>query len=68
MQELEDRLIKIGEVCQLIGSSKSTIYRLMGQGRFPQRVVSNDGAARWRLREVMDWIRDLDDTPPGVWE
>ena len=66
MDEHDDRLIRLHEVCRLTGLSKSTVYRLKGQRRFPQRVYGSDRAARWRLREVMAWIHGRDDNAPGT--
>ena len=68
MQHREDRMIKMAEVCQLTGLSKSTVYRLMNQRRFPQRRYCSERGARWSLREVMAWIDARDGTPPGKWQ
>ena len=42
MDDGEDRLLRIGEVAEMTGLSKGTIYALMGQGLFPlpQEAVS----------------------------
>ena len=64
----EDRMIRLPEICRLTGISKSTIYRLIGQGRFPKSVSGGDRLSLWRLREVMAWNRDRNASPPGTWE
>ena len=62
----EDRLIRLPEVCRLTGLSKSTIYRLIGQGRFPNSVNCSDRGVAWRELEVRDWIRARDRMAPGA--
>ena len=68
MEVYEDRLIRLPEVCRLTGLSRSTIYRLMKQNRFPKNVFGSDRASVWRLREVMAWIGARDANPPGTWQ
>ena len=64
----EEGLIPRREVCRLTGLSKSTIYRLKNQGRFPQKVYSSDRRSLWHRWEVVAWIKALDGRPPGKWE
>ena len=66
MEEYEERLIRLPEVCRLTGLSKSTIYRLMGEHRFPKSVYCSDRGVGWRLRQVMAWIKARNDKAPGT--
>jgi prophage regulatory protein len=52
------RLIRIKEVCNLTGISRSHIYLLASTGQFPKSVeLIPGGAARaWVEQEVHDWI------------
>ncbi len=52
------RLIRLPELNQLIGVSRSTIYLMMKQDRFPEAVHFKRAAA-WRLADVMAWQQTL---------
>ena len=56
VEQHEDRLIRLPEVRRLTGLSKSTIYRMQSENRFPQRVYCSERGVAWHLREIMDWI------------
>jgi prophage regulatory protein len=49
-------MIAIGEVIGMTSLSKSTIYRLMGEGDFPQPVALTPCTKRWVESEVQAWI------------
>ena len=66
LEEYEDRLIRLPEVCRLTGLSRSTIYRMKSEKRFPQRVYCSERGVAWHLREVMDWIGARDSVAPGT--
>mgnify|MGYP006212359617 FL=1 len=62
------KLLRIGEVSEWLNVSKSTIYKWVNDGEFPNPVVlgHDDGkrsATRWREDEVSEW---LDNRPRGV--
>lgn len=52
------RLLKLPEVLKICGASKSTVYRLEQEGRFPRRVALYDGgrAVAWLEAEVLAWV------------
>ena len=59
---LRDRILRLPEVLALTGLSKSTIYRLMPVGEFPQSVKlggSRGRAVGWLESEVYAWIDGL---------
>ena len=47
-----DRLLRRQEVEQLCQLSRSTIYRLMRLGQFPEPIRIGPRAVRWSLREI----------------
>jgi prophage regulatory protein len=56
------RLIKIDEVCKIIGLGKSAVYEYAAQGKFPRPIklgTSQRGAVRWVLSEVLDFVDKL---------
>lgn len=54
------RLIRIRDVIQLTGISKSYIYQLVNQNLFPKSIqlVPGGTSVAWVKSEVLDWIDD----------
>jgi len=52
-------LIRISEVCRLVGVCRSTIYRWVSEGSFPQPVRIGDRAVRWRIEDIEAWRNEL---------
>ena len=51
-----DRLLRLREVKEITGMSRSHIYRLMQKGDFPRPVRIGPTAVRWRESEVNAWV------------
>jgi prophage regulatory protein len=51
-----NRVIRLGEVSQLVGLSKSTLYRLLQAGKFPPSIKLSDSAVGWRIRDIELWL------------
>jgi len=52
-----DRLIRISDVLALTGIPKTSLYRLMSQGKFP-KPQKFGRAAYWKLSEVNRFLSD----------
>ncbi len=50
------RLLRLVEVRSRTGLSRSTIYRLAAEGRFPAPVKLTAHASAWREDEIEDFI------------
>ena len=53
---MTERLLKRAEVERAVGLSRSAIYRLMDQGKFPRPVIVGAKAVRWFSAEIQDFI------------
>ena len=53
---MDDRLLKRRQVEEITGLSRSSIYRLMPMGEFPQRVRVGPAAVRWRESDITAWV------------
>ena len=54
-----DRIMRLREVCEIIGLSKASIYRLEKAGDFPRRIKLGNGTwapVGWQSSAVYDWI------------
>ena len=49
-------LIRIKEVCLLVGVSRSTIYRMVDEGSFPRPLDLGERFKAWQKKTVIDWI------------
>ncbi|EHW0625780.1 AlpA family transcriptional regulator [Vibrio vulnificus] len=52
------RLIRLKEVMARVQLSKSTIYKMMDEGTFPQSVQLGDRAVSWVEYELDEWINN----------
>lgn len=50
------RIIRLKEVMDLTGLSRSTIYKYIAEGQFPIPVALGDRCVGWVESEVHDWI------------
>jgi len=62
---MEDlRVLKLKEVCSIVGLKPSTIYKLMSNGEFPKQIKLTAKSVGWSSSEVNHWvslkIRDAD--------
>ena len=58
MSKKQQRLnmIRLPEVCEKVGLSKPSIYRLMKLGKFPQSRKISERATGWIESEIDDFI------------
>lgn len=50
------RILRLPEVCRLVGLSRSTVLRLTQAGSFAPKVILSARAVGWREAEVHAWI------------
>lgn len=56
LRAMPERLLRLTDVCHLSGLSRSSIYTLQGEERFPQAVRVGIRAVRWRAGDVVAWL------------
>ena len=52
-----ERLLKVKEVMDRVGLSRSQIYRLMDVGEFPLQISVGGRGASWVASEIEEWIQ-----------
>jgi len=52
-----DTVVRIGDVCAATKLSRSTIWRLERDGRFPRRVKLSIRAVGWRAADIEAWLK-----------
>ena len=50
--------IRLPEVRQKVGMSKSHIYNLMGSGDFPAQIKISQKISVWVASEIDDWVEE----------
>jgi prophage regulatory protein len=53
------RLIRIYDVMDLTGMSRSTIYAKMKEGQFPRPLKISHRHVAWDADDIFNWIGDL---------
>ena len=53
------QLLRIGEVCAMVGLSRAMVYRMISEKRFPAQTKVSPGCARWRMSDVISWQSSL---------
>lgn len=53
-----DRLLRLPEVESATGCKKSTIYKLMKEGKFPACVRITSRMSAWPESLVLQWVQD----------
>jgi predicted DNA-binding transcriptional regulator AlpA len=51
-----DRIIRIKELIDMVGLSRTTIWRMEGYGSFPKRVSLGTNSVGWKLSEINEWL------------
>ena len=55
-----DRVMRLPEVLETVGLSRSRIYVLMADGTFPAPMKIGVRAVGWRESVIRKWLRDRD--------
>ena len=56
------KIIRVAEVLERTGMSKTTIDRLERAGKFPKRVKISDRAVGWHDTEINKWLESRKST------
>lgn len=51
-----DRLLRLPDVVRCTGLSRSSIYALQGEGKFPKSVKLSLRAVAWSQHQIQRWI------------
>jgi prophage regulatory protein len=50
------RLIRLKEVMNITGLGRSSIYKFMTEGNFPQSIALGERAVAWESSEIEEWV------------
>jgi prophage regulatory protein len=53
-----DRLLRLAEVQTIIGCKKSSIYKMLDEGKFPKPIRYSARLVVWPETVVLQWVQD----------
>ena len=58
MSDQPERILRLKPVLERTGLSRSTLYRKVGNGRFPRPVQISERCVGWRESAIQAWMRN----------
>ena len=58
---MNDRILRAKDVVAVLGVSRTTLWRWVKDGTFPQPIQLGPATAGWRESVVWDWIDSRED-------
>ena len=58
------KILRMPEVCEITGLGKSTIYKKLSEGSFPEPLRLGPRAMGWMTRDIVGWLED----PGRAWD
>lgn len=55
----KETFLCIDEVCEIANISSSSVYRLVGQEKFPKRAKTELRRSLWLESKVYEWIKNI---------
>jgi prophage regulatory protein len=52
----EERMLRLKELTKVVGLSRSTIYALIANNKFPKPIHLTTRSSMWRLSVINSWI------------
>ncbi len=53
---MDKKIIRLSQVRELTGLSKSSIYSFISKGQFPKSISLGSRSVGWKEKDVFDWI------------
>ena len=56
METQNERLVRFPELCEIIGLTRSAVYKSMERGDFPKPLKITNKTVAWRMSTIQEWI------------
>lgn len=56
-----DYFVRIKDVVQIVGLSKTTVYRLLKAGKFPTPFNISERCVAWRISALKQWMAEREE-------
>lgn len=54
---VQDRVLRLPDVMAITGLSRTTVYRLSGEGLFPQSIPLGKRSVGWLASDINSWLQ-----------
>ena len=65
---MSQKIIRLPAVLEKTGLSRSSLYRLIAEGKFPRQVKLSERSAGWFEGDVNQWLADLPNNPGAIYK
>jgi len=65
---MTNKVLRLPAVIEITGLSRSSIYRLVQEGKFPPPVKLSARASAWFEADVAQWLSDLPNNPGAIYK
>ena len=65
---MNTQIIRLPEVCKSTALARSTIYKLVSEGTFPEPIKLTPRSSGWLVSEVNEWISNRVLESRSTWE
>ena len=55
-QDTHVLVVRMSRLVEMIGLSRSTVWKLLSEGKFPNPIRLGPRSIGWRIKDVEDWI------------
>ncbi len=56
---LPNAMLRLEDVCRLVGLSRSSVYKRVADGTFPRPLRVSERSVRWRMQDLQEWTAGL---------
>ena len=56
-----ERFLRAPKVCEMVGFSRASLYRLEAAGDFPKRGKLGANSVAWRLSDIREWMNSREE-------
>jgi len=64
---MNTQIIRLPQVCKNTALARSTIYKLVSEGTFPEPIKLTARSSGWLVNEVDDWITNRIEESRSAW-
>ena len=58
-QKETEKLLRIKQILEIVPLGKSTVWKMVAEGNFPQPIKLTERCTAWRESEVQQWMEEL---------
>jgi prophage regulatory protein len=55
---MSEQILKLPDVIKVTGLARSTIYKLIGENRFPKQIKLTSFSSGWLKSEIEHWLNE----------